>query len=496
MTRDVTVRSPEVLSPPSRTVTSHGTGTTPSGEESFKLPPIFKWTLIVVYCLAAALCMFLFLQSDVLYSAFIANQAALGHIDVYRHFSAVPALRPLDTVMPAPFYLVTGLYLRVLLMLHIDPVTTVPGHVFMTVFGVRSGPSFMAGLFLLKIPNVVALVIGYVFMRKLAALVQANQAIIAILWLASPVIVVTSLMHAMNDGIAAAATAAALWALARRSPVTGMVLLGLAACFKTYALILIPITALLLSQRSPLVVIKLGVAGVSLPVLTALPFLGPEFFQRVFHAHDSGTLTAPDTFGRMPTHLWPLAYLSFLVIAWILSKRRVDALDVAALWLLTLGSIFVLSWWVPQWTAWLLPMAVVLAAKDRWMLWSWLAFNATCLANNLVNFPGNMDGGMLAPIFGQGPGHLKGHIYTYHLYLLSTHLSYAVRDAVYLTCAAATLVLLIRAGQWLLARQTVVSSAYPQWLASKKGVYAALLGALLLAPYVAAMFAQRIFWSA
>jgi hypothetical protein len=441
-------------------------------------------------------CMFLFLQSDVLYSAFIANQAALGHIDVYRHFSAVPSLRGIDTVMPPLFYVLTGLYLKLLLLLHIDPVTTNPRHIFMTAFGVRGGPSFMAGLFLLKIPNLIALLAGYVFMRKLAFLVRADQTVVAILWLASPVIVVTALMHAMNDGVAAAATAASLWAFGRRSPLAGMILLGLAACLKSYALILVPVTALLLSGRNPLVVVKLGIAGVALPVLTAIPFLSHEFVQRVFHAHDSGTLTAADTFGRMPTHLWPLAYVGFLLMAWVVADRRVDVLDIAALWLITLGSIFVLTWWVPQWTVWLLPMAVVLAAKDQWMIWSWLAFNATILANNLVNFPGNMDGGMLAPIFGQGPGQLSGHIYTYHLYLFSTTLAFTVRDAVYLGCAVTSIVLIVRAGQWLLARGAVGASASPEWLGSRAGVYVTLLAPLLLVPYVAIMFGQRILWNA
>jgi hypothetical protein len=485
-----------VLSPAVKTLPSSPAVRSPTDVRTFRITGATKWTLIGLYGVMVVFCMLLFLQSDVLYSAFISNQVALGHLDVYRHFSAVPSLRPLDTVMPPPFYLLSGLYLKLLLLLHIDPVTTDPRHIFMTVFGVRSGPSFMAGLFLLKIPNLVALLVGYVFMRKLAFLVRADQTVVAILWLASPVIVVTSLMHAMNDGAAAAATAAALWAFGRRSPVAGMILIGLAACLKSYALILVPVTALLLSARNPLMIVKLGVAGVALPVLTSLPFLSHEFIQRVFHAHDSGTLTAADTFGRMPTHLWPLAYLGFLVIAFVVADRRVDVLDIAALWLMTLGSIFVLSWWVPQWTAWLLPMAVILAAKDRGMLWSWLAFNATLLANNLVNFPGNMDGGMLAPIFGQGPGQLRGHVYAYHLYLFSTHLSFALRDAMYLACAVTSIVLVARAGQWLLARASVERSARPEWLASRAGIYATLLIPLILVPYVAVMFGQRIFWTA
>ena len=467
-----------------------------SDVQPFELSATARWTLLGLYGVTVVLCMFVFLQSDVLYSAFIANQAAIGHVDVYRQFSIVPSLRPLDTVMPPPFYLLTGLYLKLLLLLHIDPVTTTPRYIFMTVFGVRSGPKFMAGLFLLKVPNLIALVVGYAFMRRLAALVGAGQTLVAILWLASPVIVVTAFMHAMNDGIPAAVTAASLLAFRKRSPLLGMALLGLAACFKTYALILLPVTALLLSQRNLWTLLKLGLAGIALPILTDLPFLSSYFIQRVFHAHDSGTLAAPDNFGRMPTHLWPLAYLAFLAVAWIVAKRQTDVIDIAALWLMTLGSIFVLSWWVPQWAVWLLPAATLLAAKDRWMLWIWLAFNATLLANNLANFPGNMDGGMLAPIFGQGSALLKGHIYAYHLYVFSKHVPFPVLDAVYLAFAASAIALVSRAGQWLLSRSSVLSSADPRWSASKSGVYASLLLPLLLLPYVGVMVAQRVFWSA
>ena len=67
-----------------------------------------------------------------------------------------------------------------------------------------------------------------------------------------------------------------------------MALLGVAAGFKSYTLILIPATALLLSQRSIVSAAKLTVAGLIPVALIFGPFVGHEFIMRVFQAHDSG----------------------------------------------------------------------------------------------------------------------------------------------------------------------------------------------------------------
>lgn len=468
----------------------------PAGDHAFQhfpwaaSPRTYVW-LGGIYVVFAAATMVFFLQSDVLYNSFVANQMAWGHIDVYRYFSSTPALKLVDTVMPPLYYLAVGGYLKFLLLLNIDPVTTNPVLMYSTVFGQAGGPTLSMGILLLKLPNFVALVVGLILMLKLARNAGVDSRMVGVLWLCSPALVVTSLMQAQNDGIPAAITAGALLAFSRKSTFWMMVLLGLAACFKTYAILLVPVTALLLSERNLITAIRLALPAFILPAVTILPFLSQDFMTRVFSAHDGRTLFEISHLGRMPTHFWALGYLSILVMAWVLSDRDIDLFDIASLWVVTLGLIFIVNWWLPQWTLWLLPMVVILAARDRVLAWIWVGLNGAILANDLFNFPGNMDGGMLLPIFGRGPSGVVPHVYLWHLLLLDQFIPFTVLDGVYMLCGVGFIALTIRCIQWLVARKAVVD-APGRYLAALTPARSAIAGPLLLVPYVAVMVVQRV----
>jgi len=447
--------------------------------------------LLLVYAALATGAMMLFAQGDVLYNAFVANKVALGHLQVYAYFSSTRILKPIDTVMPPLFYLVTGLYLKILMLAHLDPVTVHPHHLYVSLFGHNGGIYFSLGLLLLKMPNLVAVIVGISLAAKLARDADADSRVATLLWAASPILIVTALMQAQNDAIPAAITIAALVALRSRGVAWTMLLIGLAACFKTYALVLIPVTALLLSNRDFITAVKYCVLGALPPVIVALPFLGHDFLHRIFGAHDGGTLYASSYIGRMPTHLWPIGYLGILVLAWVVGKRRADIVDVLSLWFLALGLIFVINWWVPQWIMWLLPAVIIFAARDRIFAWAWVVAIAAVLANNLFNFPANMDGGMLMPIYGDHNHPAASHYYAYHVYLLYKIIPYDIRDGVYIVSGIAFLTLCVRALQWLVARAQLLEvearmSAFPG------PAIAALVGPLLLIPYVAVMVAQRL----
>ena len=447
--------------------------------------------LLALYGILAAGFMVCFLQGDVLYNAFVANALALGHVNVYSYFQSHPAIRYIDTVMPPLFYVVTGAYLKLLMLIHLDPVSSNPADLYLRLVGHHKGIQFSLGLLALKIPNLAAVIAGVFLSRRLALLTDADEGVVSLLWVASPALIVTALMQAQNDAIPAAITLAALVALKTKSPVWTMLLLGLAACFKSYALVLVPVTALLLSNRNVLTTIRYGLLGIIPPAVAALPFLGSAFIGRVLGAHDGNTLFGTSYTGRLPTHLWPVIYVGVLIMAWIMSKQNVDLIDLISLWFITLGMIFVVNWWVPQWVVWLLPMAIVFAARDRIFAWMWLATNALVLAHDLINFPGNMDGAMLMPFYGDKHHSANSHVYDYHLYQLWHIVPYAVLDGVYIALGVAFLALTVRAVQWAVARRHVLEEERTLDLVPNVAM-AALIGPLLLAPYIGVMIAQRL----
>lgn len=440
--------------------------------------------------LAVAFMMF-FLEGDILYNSFVANQVARGHLDVYSYFSSRPDLQGIDTVMPPLYYLSAGLYLKILSLVHLDPAAWNPKFLFVNVFHSHMGIVLMLGLLLLKLPNLAAVAAGVWAVSRMARREGLDRRLVMFLWLASPAVIVTAFMQAQNDVLPAVLTIFALLAYQSRRFVWLFLLLGLAASFKTYPLILVAPTALLLGNRNLVTAVRYGFISALPPVLVSLPFMGGTYLHRVLGAHDGNTLLGAQYTGRLPVHLWVVGYLVILGIAWLRGKGRIELFDVAAIWFLPLSLIFVVNWWVPQWAVWLLPAVVLLAARDRIFAWLWVVANAAVLIDNMLNYPGNMDGGMLEPWYGERNHPANSHFYNYHLFHIGRYLPYAVLDGAYIVCGAIFLALFIRALQWLTARAGMASvdDALPRLPSTYA---AALAGPLLLAPYIGAMVAQRL----
>lgn len=447
--------------------------------------------LLVLYGVLTIALMMIFLQSDLLYNAFVANKMAWGHLNVYAYFSDIGGVKFLNAAMPPLYYIVTACYLKVLMLLNLDPASHHPKNVYVIVFRARGGLLFSLGMLLLKLPNLAMVILGVVLARKLAAAEGLDRGLTVLLWAGSPALIVTALMQGQNDVFPAVITLAALVAYRTKGPTWVLLLIGLAACFKTYALIIVPVTALALSNRTPLQAIRLAFLGVLPFLAVSLPFIGPGYVHQLFEGHDGSTLLAASYPGRLPTHLWPLLYIAILMLAWNRSNRRVEVGDVAALWFLALASIVVVNWWLPQWFLWLVPMVMIFAGRDRVFAWLWLAVNGLILLNDLFSFPGNMDGGMLMPIFGEHHHRFVVHLYRYHLLILDKIIPFAVRDGVYMAIGAVCLALCIRVIQ-LLHSRAETGSFLPAALKLPSPALASLLAPILLVPYMATMVVQRL----
>lgn len=137
-------------------------------------------------------------------------------------------------------------------------------------------------------------------------------------------------------------------------------------------------------------------------------FVGHAFLTRAVYVTAGERLLSPLDIGVRAVHLWLSAYLAALVYAWVAGLNRKvgedDALwGLSYLWLIALTTVYLFATWLPQFALWLMPMAVVLAAKNRSMTGAWLANNALLMITNLVVFAHNLDGSVLAPLFRHAP---------------------------------------------------------------------------------------------
>ncbi len=340
---------------------------------------------------------------DLQLNSFVANFVATGHWNVYHYFAETPPLRPIATVMPPAYYVTTGLYLGLLHLVHLDPVPRHADFLYARIFGVTHGWNMFWGLMLLKIPNLIALVVGAWAMGQLAHKVNGRPEMMSRLWLFSPIVIAESFMQAQMDIIPATLTILALLAYTRDQEWKLFVWLGIAAAFQVYPLLFVPPTALLLARGNFGRVIKWGVVA-SVPFLLSLsPFLGHALITRVFFAKNGASLFSSVRLGLIPVHLWLMIYAIICYTAWRLGihyRFQYGTLAVGLIWMTVCSSIFIFSYWLPQWVVWLVPMALLFAERNkRFLLW-WTLGNVLFLANNLLAFPRNLDGHLLSALFG------------------------------------------------------------------------------------------------
>ncbi len=340
---------------------------------------------------------------DLQLNSFVANFVARGHWNVYRYFAKTPSLRPIATVMPPAYYVLTGIYLGLLHLIHLDPVPTRAKFLYAHIFGVTHGWMVFFGLVLLKIPNLIALIVGAWALRKLARKVNGRPELMSGLWLFSPIVIVESFMQAQMDIIPATLTILALLAYKRDQEWKMFAWLGIAAAFQIYPLLFVPPTALFLAKGKFRRIIKWGFIA-SVPFLLSLsPFLGHELITRVFFAKNGASLFSSVRLGLIPVHLWVMIYAIICYTAWRLGihyRFQYGTLAVGLIWMTVCSSIFIFSYWLPQWVVWLVPMALLFAERNkRFLLW-WTLGNVLFLANNLLAFPRNLDGHLLSALFG------------------------------------------------------------------------------------------------
>jgi uncharacterized membrane protein len=204
-------------------------------------------------------------------------------------------------------------------------------------------------------------------------------------------------VHAFTnwDLFAVALTTSGLWAWARQRPVLAGVLLGLGVAAKLYPALLLGALFLLCLRAGRLRIwlrtaVAAGVAwlAVNVPVAVLAPENWSRFFRLnssrpadpdtiwnlVLHATDQRAFDGPLAHGESPTVLNAVVAVALLLLvagtAWLTLAAPVRPRVAQLAFLLVAGFLILNKVWSPQYSLWLLPLAVL--ARPRWrslLLW-------------------------------------------------------------------------------------------------------------------------------
>ncbi len=177
-------------------------------------------------------------------------------------------------------------------------------------------------------------------------------------------------------------------------------LIGVAAVFKFFALILfIPI--LLLCEKRIVRLIKLGLCGVSLMLPSTLLFWGRAAHSAMFNAEmikRFSFLNLPTEYGEISVFFLLYALLCVFCFAYRMRTEKPDPVLCLYVGFASLALLFLTITWHPQWMVLLVPFVVLLGAQvenRRTLFWVAVLFCAGYFLNMTFMFPDALDASLL-----------------------------------------------------------------------------------------------------
>lgn len=242
-----------------------------------------------------------------------------------------------------------------------------------------------------------------------------------LLMAASPLVIFQAFTNYDVLAVAAAAVALLLWA--RRRPVWAGVVLGVGVAVKLYPLFLFGALLVVAIRRRRFVELGKAVAAavltwlaINLPIMIPFPHGWWEFFRlnsdrpanpesiyaaiaglTAWEGFDVGRVAgeAPGTLNAVSLVLFALGCLAVLVIG--LTAARTPRIAQLAFLIV---AVFLLTnkVWSPQFSLWLVPLAVLAVPRVRVLL-PWMAFDALLWVAHMSYFHGAAEGGVAPEMF-------------------------------------------------------------------------------------------------
>lgn len=229
------------------------------------------------------------------------------------------------------------------------------------VLSVLTHPHVFRYLFLMKIPYLVFDLLALFGLYRFVSLKKDRQRILKYWWL-NPIVIFLPYVWGQFDIIPVALSVLAL-SLLRKRPVAGALLLGLAAAFKNYPLLFLPVVILSIAKDYKQG-IKMFLAGVLPFILTVLPFAGHSFFRDtvLFSWQSQKMLDFMWGIGG-DIGIYPFVIGYTLIAFWSFTHARLNRDAIGPL-TLSLFWYYATTNFHQQWFLWILPFLVLYAVKS------------------------------------------------------------------------------------------------------------------------------------
>lgn len=254
------------------------------------------------------------------------------------------------------------------------------------ILSVITHPHVFRYLFLMKIPYLAFDLLMLFGLFKFVNTDQSRERILKYWWL-NPIVIFLPYVWGQFDIIPASILVLAVWVM-RKRPVYGALLLGLAAAFKSYPLIFLPVVILAVSKDWKQG-IQMFLAGVIPFLATTLPFVGNSFFREtvLFSWQSQKMLDFMWSIGG-DIGIYPFVIGYTLIAFWSFSIARAKH-DAIGPIVMTLFWYYATTNFHQQWFLWIFPFLVLYAVKSAIfrpiLLWVTLLFFM-----RLVSLQGNV----------------------------------------------------------------------------------------------------------
>ncbi len=218
-------------------------------------------------------------------------------------------------------------------------------------------------LFLMKLPYLFFdILLVYILLKFFPK--QEDQKRALKYWWLNPIVIFLPYIWGQFDIIPTSIMLVGVLAGIKNKPYHSVLLFGLAASFKNYPLILLPLLAIIFGKNI-WGMIKLMIVGMLPFILTTAPYWSHEFFRK--------TVLFSWQSQKMMDFLWPIGgndgvypfFIGyFLILMWSAYKLKDKPVN------LMIPIVMVLTWYFAttnfhqQWFMWVLPYLVIMAVKD------------------------------------------------------------------------------------------------------------------------------------
>lgn len=256
----------------------------------------------------------------------------------------------------------------------------------------------MLQLLLLKSRYILVFILSYPLIYKVALLFtnheKEHSRRIANLWIASPILIYLPFAQGNNDIYPAVLSLVFLFFAFRKNFILAMILLGLTAAMKNYALLLVIPVALIFSEKD--------LKKTALYCLTsgAFYYLWTLIYPKAVAASLAGNVenylmlkTAIPTF-TTPYSIFAIGYcliLLFLYFGDNIKEMIAEKSKMLVTYCFLIMSLFYITWYWPQWFLWILPFFVLLIYKNKKLYTLYLLITSTYFLYTYVWYPANLD---------------------------------------------------------------------------------------------------------